>query len=606
VDTLPQWERDLLDQVVFDVSPFHLTTMFTHMANFDTSAALEIQFVSDGSQIRDRMSFGWCLALPDGTRLAHCSGPGFGPGTSHRAEGYGVLSAVRFIYQLILYTQSSEPWPVCFTTDNKGLVIRLDQRKQYDISYANATLAPDWDIVEEIIMTLRLLPITPFFAHVKGHQDDTKAYEDLPLAAQLNVDADTLAGDHQTQFPSEHLVVPLLPSTGAHLCIGDRTITGHYSGRIREAASLPAYIAHLCKANHWVTAEWTNIDLVVYKRLIARNTHRHVNVVKYVHDKLPTATIRQYTDATITTTCIQCHASFESFSHVLRCPHPSRRDWRKELLRTIRRHCEDNTTRLVLLQILTKGLESWFTGDLLSTDGFPPDFHRLIHEQNAIGWYALLRGFTSRQWTIHQHTHLFHNDKVTKTVTGALWMVSLLQVIWDQIFVLWDLYKSDLHGIDVKAQATIKKRHLRQKIQALHDRRAEVRQSDQRWFIQDVDSYLARATPTAMTNWLATYEAIILDGIRLGHVDAIANTRSLRAYFPTTIPPRHTRTLAATINPRLHTVMDARSIAKRRKPRPRPVPAPTNTIRQFFQPIRLPPIRDPLEPPILHTTTTHQ
>jgi hypothetical protein len=107
VDTLPQWERDLLDQVVFDVSPFQLVTMFTHMANFDTSAALEIQFVSDGSQIRDRMSFGWCLALPNGTRLAHCSGPGFGPGTSHQAAGYGVLSAVRFIYQLIFFTNSS-------------------------------------------------------------------------------------------------------------------------------------------------------------------------------------------------------------------------------------------------------------------------------------------------------------------------------------------------------------------------------------------------------------------------------------------------------------------------------------------------------------------
>jgi hypothetical protein len=68
-------------------------------------------------------------------------------------------------------------------------------------------------------------------------------------------------------------------------------------------------------------------------------------------------------------------------------------------------------------------------------------------------------------------------------------MVTLLQVVWDQIFVLWDLYKSDLHGIDAKAQAMlVKKRHLRQKIQALHDRKDKVRQADQRWFIHDVDS----------------------------------------------------------------------------------------------------------------------
>jgi hypothetical protein len=147
-------------------------------------------------------------------------------------------------------------------------------------------------------------------------------------------------------------------------------------------------------------------------------------------------------------------------------------------------------------------------------------------------------------------------------------MATLLQVIWDQIFVLWDLYKNDLHGIDAKAQADITKRHLRQKIQALGDRKDEVRPADQRWFISDVDAYLARATPTAVKNWLAIYEAIILDGIRLGHVDAIMNTRSLRAYFPPIIPPCHTRTLAATINPRLHTVTGARSIDKRRKERP--------------------------------------
>jgi hypothetical protein len=83
VDTLPQWERDLLEQVVFDVPPFQLVIIFTNMANFDTSAALQIQFISNGSQIWDSMSFGWCLALPDGTRLAHYSGPGIGPGTSH-------------------------------------------------------------------------------------------------------------------------------------------------------------------------------------------------------------------------------------------------------------------------------------------------------------------------------------------------------------------------------------------------------------------------------------------------------------------------------------------------------------------------------------------
>jgi hypothetical protein len=92
-----------------------------------------------------------------------------------------------------------------------------------------------------------------------------------------------------------------------------------------------------------------------------------------------------------------------------------------------------------------------------------------------------------------------------------------------------------------------------------------------------------------MQNWLATYETIIIDGIRLGHVVALANTRSLRSYFPTTQPPRNPRTLAATLNPRLHSVSDARTIAQRRARRPRLIPSQATTIWQFFRPTRLPP-----------------
>ena len=36
----------------------------------------------------------------------------------------------------------------------------------------------------------------PQFQHVKGHQDDQCKYDELSLPAQLNVDADELAGAH--------------------------------------------------------------------------------------------------------------------------------------------------------------------------------------------------------------------------------------------------------------------------------------------------------------------------------------------------------------------------------------------------------------------------
>jgi hypothetical protein len=79
--------------------------------------------VSDGSQIADTTTFGWVLSLSDGTRLVRCAGPGRGPGTSHRAEVYGVLSAVCFVARLQLFVSTTAPWSLRFTTDNKGLLI---------------------------------------------------------------------------------------------------------------------------------------------------------------------------------------------------------------------------------------------------------------------------------------------------------------------------------------------------------------------------------------------------------------------------------------------------------------------------------------------------
>jgi hypothetical protein len=64
--TLPNWEQDLLDNVVFHLLPFQLAALFESSA-LDETSTLQTYFVSDGSQIRDKMSFGWAMSTPDGT-----------------------------------------------------------------------------------------------------------------------------------------------------------------------------------------------------------------------------------------------------------------------------------------------------------------------------------------------------------------------------------------------------------------------------------------------------------------------------------------------------------------------------------------------------------
>jgi hypothetical protein len=79
------------DTVVFDNTP---------------TPPITIHMVSDGSELAQKMTFGWILCTAHGVRLTICSGPAFGTGSSHRAEATGMLSAARFLYHLTVYCNS--------------------------------------------------------------------------------------------------------------------------------------------------------------------------------------------------------------------------------------------------------------------------------------------------------------------------------------------------------------------------------------------------------------------------------------------------------------------------------------------------------------------
>jgi hypothetical protein len=276
-------------------------------------------FVSDSSKLCKMMPFGWVLSTPTGTRLAWCYGPASGPNTSYRAKATGMLATSRFLLRLSQFCDCHQKWHDRYVSDNQGLITRANDRLKYTHSYPNATLAPYWDLVEEIHTTNAILNATASYQHVLGHQDQHKQYEDLPLDAQLNVDADEEVG----YFQSMHATVmrpaaPLLPSTKAQLHIGTQTITGHYPAAIRLVAK-PILGAYIQERNEW---EETHLDSILWPALrssISRNSHRHVQVVKLLHGLLPTTKYCKKFDKSLNPECSLCHNGDKDWTHVLRC-----------------------------------------------------------------------------------------------------------------------------------------------------------------------------------------------------------------------------------------------------------------------------------------------
>ena len=119
IQTLEPWEEELLQHTQMKVDPNTLCNMLSH----------GIEAASDGSvRFETQGAFGWMLSNDPGERLASGMGParGYRP-TSYRAEGYGILSLLRFLIQVSEYTHTAfEPWKGTLQTVKSSVMHIVD------------------------------------------------------------------------------------------------------------------------------------------------------------------------------------------------------------------------------------------------------------------------------------------------------------------------------------------------------------------------------------------------------------------------------------------------------------------------------------------------
>jgi hypothetical protein len=270
---LDNWERSLFEELTMEVDCYSFLDLVDAQTTDGDSA--QLLTMSDGSDSAGAMTFGWVLALPTGQRLARCAGPTFGSyGSSFRAEGYGFLSVSRFLVRLQEFCQVAPRWKIQMMTDNAGLLTRITSSLPHLEPFPNSTLQADWDVTNEIIVSIRKLTLPPVLRHVKGHQDSQTAYASLSLEAQLNVDADAEAGYYQDLYPAQRPIIPRLPSNRVQLHIAGKVISSKTKKRILEAFTIPPYLQYIQKRFQWSDASTTSIDWNAYNQAIARFSTR--------------------------------------------------------------------------------------------------------------------------------------------------------------------------------------------------------------------------------------------------------------------------------------------------------------------------------------------
>jgi hypothetical protein len=264
--TLAEWETELFSELTMLVDCYEVIWLVKTTPLCNT--AIHLLMTSDGSDNAGAMTFGWILSLSNGQRLARCSGPAYGPFGS--AKGYGFLLVSRFLLRLHEYCGVTPSWHVKMMTDNLGLITWLKKSLLHLEPFPNITLLSDWDVTNEIVCTLHTMTIQPTLEHVKGHQDDHIQYSNLPLDAQLNVDADEEAGFYQEIYPQYWPVIPRLPHNRAQLHISGKVISSKIKQSVRNAYTVPPYMEYLKARNQWTSQCLHSIDWDAYNQTISR------------------------------------------------------------------------------------------------------------------------------------------------------------------------------------------------------------------------------------------------------------------------------------------------------------------------------------------------
>jgi hypothetical protein len=275
--------------------------------------------------------------------------------------------------------------------------------------YANATVDSDWDVLQAVISAKKSYPPSLQLKYVRGHQDKQTQVYNLPLPAQLNVEADKFAGMYEYPVRLDPTRVSIITGNAIQLHTKEGTITRNYRQTIRKIGTKPAMEQYLCANNHWSASEFEWIDWDSHGISIQKWYHKKHFITKYLHDWLPLFGQLAKYKSHHSAKCPSCDHTVEDRDHFLRCPG---RNWQGDFFPALRQYLDRHKTRPILDDLLNECLRAWLRGQENRLSGYPQLYHRLIRNQFVIGWKQLFFGRFVKEWAELQDDHLAARKKM--------------------------------------------------------------------------------------------------------------------------------------------------------------------------------------------------
>lgn len=238
---------------------------------------------------------------------------------------------------------------------------------------------------------------------MKGHQYYDVAFRALPLSAQLNIEADKLAGQHSSKSKQSTRRINTIKGSGVIPHYAGETINSEYKANIRKFWTHPEIKKNIREGQEW-NAEHNLIDWTSHGIDVKNNYNKKLFVVKQIHDWLPLGKLLKYYKQGHPSYCVSCGCEEENRTRFLQCEHRKGRSniLFKELAACYRQH----PTKQALQELLQDALGQWLKGEEVVIKHGSSAFNVLVNNQSKAGWEQLFLGHFVHEWKEVQQEHL--------------------------------------------------------------------------------------------------------------------------------------------------------------------------------------------------------
>lgn len=250
---------------------------------------------------------------------------------------------------------------------------------------------------------------------VKGHQDDTLAYDDLPIGARENIDMDKKC--EMMQISEEPTPPnPYFSSEKAQVVVSGTPITQQLREYLHDTTAGSALRDYICKKIHWSVETFDKVNwpaLELYLKSLPGE--KQTNLIKMQHGWIFTAepdhlfqskTTAEYETRTESPCCPFKCDKIDYKWHFLTCNksplHSQVTKEMKPLIQTMRSLQTDPNILSVILNRLRKYLKGLPPRQVTLPRDANDKIYQALLEQDEIGWGQFLLGRMSRRWEYAQ------------------------------------------------------------------------------------------------------------------------------------------------------------------------------------------------------------